>query len=67
MQENSTIRPLTDEEKAEKIEEWGRPVFEELEENLTKQDIQTYLKVCIYTQQEIIKAVNYLLEKSNKE
>ena len=55
------------EEKPKKIDEWGNPPLKELEQKeLSKEELQTFLNVCINTQQELIKAVNYLLEESDK-
>lgn len=54
-----TNRPRT-------ISEWGKAALNELDdEELSPKELQTYLNICINTQQDLIKAVNYLLEKSD--
>ncbi len=54
------------EDKPRSIDEWGEIPLKELEKNLSLEELQTFVRVCINTQQELIRAVNYLSEKSDK-
>lgn len=56
------------EDKPKKIEPWGEIPLEELrDKKLDIEELQTYLKTVMHTQNELIKGLNYLLEKSDKD
>ena len=61
-----TFEIIEETKKPKEIDEWGKKPFEDLDkDNLSLEKLQIYLRICIRNQQEIIKAVNYLLKKED--